>query len=127
MKKQVPRKPSTVRRKMCDAPNHIKRKILSAPLSPNLKAEHGTRNMTVIVDDTVSITKGDRKLTEGKVIRVDTNKSKLYIEGVTRNRIDGSTVQIPIRPENVMITRLNLSDQWRRKILERKSFSAVEE
>jgi ribosomal protein uL24 len=127
MKKQIPKKPSTVRRKMYNAPNHIKRKTLSAPLSPSLRAEHGTRNMTVVVDDTVSITKGDRKLTEGKVIRVDTNKSKLYIEGVTRNRLDGSTVQIPIRAENVMITRLNLNDQWRRKILERKSFSAVEE
>lgn len=127
MKKQVPRKPSTVRRKMYNAPNHIKRNTLSAQLSPSLRAEHGTRNMTVVVDDTVSITKGDRKLTEGKVIRVDTKKSKLYIEGVTRNRLDGSTVQIPIRAENVMITRLNLDDQWRRKILERKSFSAVEE
>jgi large subunit ribosomal protein L24 len=83
--------------------------------------------MTVVVDDTVSITKGDRKLTEGKVIRIDSKDGKLYIEGVTRNRLDGSTVQIPIRAENVMITRLNLNDNWRRQILERKSFSAMEE
>jgi large subunit ribosomal protein L24 len=83
--------------------------------------------MTVVVDDTVSITKGDRNLTEGKVIRIDSKDGKLYIEGVTRNRLDGSTVQIPIRAENVMITRLNLNDNWRRQILERKSFSAMEE
>ena len=127
MKKQVARKPSTVRRNMYNAPNHVKRKTLSAPLSPSLRAEHGTRSMTVVVDDTVSITKGDRKLTEGKVIRIDSKDGKLYIEGVTRNRLDGSTVQIPIRAENVMITRLNLNDNWRRQILERKSFSAMEE
>lgn len=125
MKKGI-RKPSTARRRRYNAPNHIKRKFLSAPLSPSLRAEYGTRSMPVIVDDTVSITKGDRKLSEGKVLRVNTAESKVYIEGVTRTRQDGSTVQIPVRAENVIITRLNLNDKWRRDILERKSFSAEE-
>lgn len=125
MKKGI-RKPSTARRRRYNAPNHIKRKFLSAPLSPSLRVEYGTRSMPVIVDDTVSITKGDRKLSEGKVLRVNTAESKVYIEGVTRTRQDGSTVQIPVRAENVIITRLNLNDKWRRDILERKSFSAEE-
>jgi len=125
MKKGI-RKPSTARRRRYNAPNHIKRKFLSAPLSPSLRAEYGTRSMPVIVDDTVRITKGDRKLSEGRVLRVNTSESKVYIEGVTRTRQDGSTVQIPIRAANVLITRLNLDDQWRRDILERKSFSAEE-
>ena len=125
--KKGARKPSTVRRNMYNAPNHKKRKYLSAPLSPSLRAEYGTRSMPVIVNDTVNITKGDRKLAEGRVMRVDTKDRKIYIEGVTRTRQDGSTVQIPIRTENVMITRLHLDDEWRRNILERKSFSAEEE
>ena len=125
MKKGI-RKPSTARRRRYNAPNHIKRKFLSAPLSPSLRAEYGTRSMPVIVDDTVSITKGDRKLSEGKVLKVNTAESKVYIEGVTRTRQDGSMVQIPVRAENVIITRLNLNDKWRRDILERKSFSAEE-
>ena len=120
-------KPSTSRNRIYNAHNTVKRKFISAPLSPNLRAEHGARSMPVIVDDTVSIIKGDRKLAEGKVLRVDTKNSKLYIEGVTRSRMDGSTVQIPIKAQNVMITRLNLNDQWRRRILERKGFSAEEE
>jgi ribosomal protein uL24 len=124
--KESPSKPSTVRKQRYNAPVHRRRKYVSAPLSPNLKAEHGARSMPVVVDDTVSITKGDRKLSEGKVLRVDTKNTRIYIEGVTRNRLDGSSVQIPVRPENVMITKLNLNDQWRRKILERKSFSAEE-
>jgi large subunit ribosomal protein L24 len=82
--------------------------------------------MPVIVDDTVSITKGDRKLSEGKVLRVDTAGSRVYIEGVTRTRQDGSMVQIPVKAANVLITRLNLNDQWRKDILERKGFSAEE-
>jgi large subunit ribosomal protein L24 len=124
--KKGARKPSTVRRNMYNSPNHKKRKFISAPLSPNLRVEYGTRSMPVRVNDTVSITKGDRKLAEGRVLRVNMKDLKIYIEGVTRTRQDGSTVQIPIRAENVMITRLNLDDEWRREILERKSFSAEE-
>ncbi|MBN2335329.1 50S ribosomal protein L24 [Candidatus Bathyarchaeota archaeon] len=120
-------KPSTARRNMYNAPNHKKRRFISAPLSPSLRAEHGTRSMPVVVDDTVTITKGDRKLAEGRVLRVDTKDGKIYVEGVTRTRQDGSTVQIPLRAENVMITRLHLDDQWRRAMLERKSFSAEED
>ena len=124
--KQNITKPSTARKLRYTAPNHLKRKYLSAPLSPSLRAEHGTRSMPIVQDDTVSVTKGDRKLSEGRVLRVDVKDCRIYIEGVTRTRMDGSTVQIPIKPENVMITRLNLNDQWRRRILERKSFSAEE-
>ncbi len=125
--KKGAKKPSTVRRNMYNAPNHKKRKYLSAPLSPSLRAEYGTRSMPVVANDTVNITKGDRKLAEGKILRVDTKDRKIYIEGVTRTRQDGSTVQIPIRTENIMITRLHLDDEWRRNMLERKSFSAEEE
>ena len=78
--------------------------------------------MPVIEDDTVQIIKGDRKMTEGKVLRVDTQEGKLFIEGVNRTRLDGTTIQIPIRSANVMITKLELKDDWRKKILERKGF-----
>lgn len=87
-----------------------------------MRVEHGVRSMPIVKDDTVTITKGDRRLSEGKVLRVDTKESRVYIEGVTRNRLDGSTVQIPVRPANVMITRLNLDDEWRKKVLERRGF-----
>jgi ribosomal protein uL24 len=83
--------------------------------------------MPVIKDDTVTITKGDRKLTEGKVIRVDTKEGRVYIEGVTRTRLDGSTVQIPIRTENVMITKLKMDDDMRKRMLERRAFSFKKE
>ena len=117
-------KPGKNRKRRFNAPNHVRRKFLSAPLSPSLKAEYGARSMPVRRDDTVTITKGDRKLTEGKVLRVDSERSKIYIEGVTRNRMDGSMVQIPIRPENVMITSLELGDDKRRAILARRGFGA---
>ena len=124
MVKRAVTKPGKNRKRRFNAPNHVRRKFLSAPLSPSLKIEYGARSMPVRRDDTVTITKGDRKLTEGKVLRVDSERSKIYIEDVTRNRMDGSMVQIPIRPENVMITRLELGDDKRRAILARRGFGA---
>lgn len=124
MKKAGVKKPGKSRKRRFNAPSHIRRKFLSAPLSPSLKGEYGARSMPVRRDDTVTITKGDRRLTEGRVLRVDAKRSHLYIEGVTRSRMDGSTTQIPIRPENVMITRLNLDDARRREILDRRGFEA---
>ena len=122
--KATPRKPSTVRKRWLNAPLHRRRKYLSAPLSPELRAEYGTRSLPVRKGDTVVVLKGDWKMKEGKVTRVDTKRMRIYIEGLTRERMDGSTVPIPIRPWNVMITRLDLSDPWRKRILERRGYAA---
>ncbi|MCD6479796.1 50S ribosomal protein L24 [Candidatus Bathyarchaeota archaeon] len=122
--KTTPRKPSTVRKRWFNAPLHRRRKYLSAPLSPELRAEYGTRSLPVRKGDTVVVLKGDWKMKEGKVTRVDTKRMRIYIEGLTRERMDGSTVPIPIRPWNVMITRLDLSDPWRKRILERRGYAA---
>ena len=122
--KATPRKPSTVRKRWFNAPPHRRRKYLSAPLSPELRAEYGTRSLPVRRGDTVVILKGDWKMKEGKVTRIDTKRMRIYIEGLTRERMDGSTVPIPIRPWNVMITKLDLSDPWRKRILERRGYAA---
>jgi len=122
--KATPRKPSTVRKRWFNAPLHRRRKYLSAPLSPELRAEYGTRSLPVRRGDTVVVLKGDWKMKEGKVTRIDTKRMRIYIEGLTRERMDGSTVPIPIRPWNVMITKLDLSDPWRKRILERRGYAA---
>ncbi len=127
MRKEGSTKPSTVRRRQSNAPIQVKRKTLAAPLSPSLRTQYGTRTMVVTQDDSVTVTKGDRKHAEGKVLKVNTGEGKIYIEGITRTRLDGSTVQIPIRAENVMITKLNLDDNWRKEILNRKGFQEKEE
>lgn len=127
MKKKGVTKPSSSRKKQANAPLHIKRGYISAPLSPNLRAQYGTKSLVVIQDDTVQIVKGDRKLTEGKILRVNTKNCSVYIEGLTRQRLDGSTVQIPIKSSNIMLTKLKTDDEWRKKILERKSFKLNKE
>jgi large subunit ribosomal protein L24 len=119
--------PRKQRKRLYQAPLHIRYKQFSAPLSPELKASHDTRSIPVRVGDTVKIMRGDRKGFEGKVTRVDRQKYRIFIEGITREKVDGSTIQIPIHPSKVMITNLNLDDKWRKQILKRKAKEKPEE
>ena len=64
--------------------------------------------------------RGDYKGIEGKVIRVDRERGRVYIDTVTRKKVDGSTVNVPIHASKVMIVELDLSDRWRKRIIERK-------
>jgi len=117
-------KPGKSRKRRFNAPHHLRRKHMAAPLSPALRAQHGVRSMPLRRDDNVMITKGDRRMTEGRVIRVDVTRGMLFVEGVTRQKLDGTTVHMPIRPENTMITRLHLDDERRRKALERRGYGS---
>jgi large subunit ribosomal protein L24 len=118
--KTMPSKPSKQRKMIYKAPDHIRQKLLAAPLSPELKATHKVRSLPVRSGDTVRITRGDHKGFEGKVTRVDRNAYRIYVEGLTREKVDGTTIFVPIHPSKVMITKINLDDKWRKKILKRK-------
>ncbi|MFQ6086735.1 MAG: 50S ribosomal protein L24 [Candidatus Bathyarchaeia archaeon] len=113
--------PRKQRKRLFQAPLHIRYKQFSAPLSPELKASHNTRSVPVRVGDTVRVVRGDRKGFEGKVTRVDRQKYRIFVEGITREKVDGSTIPIPIHPSKVMITHLNLDDKWRKAALKRKT------
>jgi large subunit ribosomal protein L24 len=113
-------KPRTQRKKLFQAPAHIRYKQFSAPLSPDLKKKHGTNAVPIKVGDTVRIMRGDRKGFEGKVNKVNRSKYRIFVEGVTRTKVDGSTIQIPVHPSKAMITNIEVGDKWRKKILERK-------
>ena len=120
------KKPSKQRKMLYQAPHHKRGKYMAAPLSEELKARYKTNSITVRRGDTVRVMRGDRKGLEGRVMRVDRKNYRIFIEGITRDRADGTTIMIPIHPSKVMITRLNLDDKWRRRILERKG-AVVEE
>jgi large subunit ribosomal protein L24 len=113
-------KPSKQRKMLHQAPDHIRHKLFAAPLSPELKAEYGVNAVPVRSGDTVRIMRGDHKGFEGKITRVDKKKLRVYVEGLTREKVDGTTIFVPIHPSKVMITRLNLDDKWRKATLERK-------
>lgn len=112
--------PTKQRKRMHQAPQHNRHKRFSAPLSSALKSSHNTSSVPVRSGDTVRVVRGDYKGFEGKVTRVDRKKYRIFIEGVSREKVDGSTVFVPIHPSKVTITHLDLGDKWRKEILKRK-------
>ena len=113
-------KPSKQRKMLFQAPYHIRRRYLASRLSAELRASQGVKSLPVRSGDTVRIMRGDFKGFEGKVTRIDRKNYRMYVEGLTREKADGTTIFVPIHPSKVMIARLDLDDKWRRKILERK-------
>jgi len=114
MKTTQPRKQ---RKRLFRASLHKRYRHFSAPLSSSLKASHKTNSIPVRVGDTVRVMRGDRKGFEGKVTKVDRKNYRVFVEGLTREKVDGSTIQTPVHPSKVMITALNLDDKWRREAL----------
>jgi large subunit ribosomal protein L24 len=120
-------KPSKQRKALFNAPLHKLRKLFNAPLSRDLRERYGVKRLPVRVGDVVRIMRGNWKGHEGKVARVDTRRIRIYVEGVQIKKADGTPVYYPIHPSKVMIIKLDLSDKWRRRIIERRRGRVVEE
>jgi large subunit ribosomal protein L24 len=119
-------KPSKQRKAVFQAPDHRRHKLFAAPLSSELRASHGIRTFPVRSGDTVKIMRGDHEGFEGKITRVDLAKYHVYVEGLTREKVDGTTIFVPIHPSKIMITNLNLDDKWRKEVLARKKSAQKE-
>ncbi|OYT31671.1 MAG: 50S ribosomal protein L24 [Thermoprotei archaeon] len=121
MYKTVSKQPRKQRKAYFNRPLHLRHKDMNAPLSEALQVKYGVKRLPVRSGDTVLIVRGDFAGYEGKVLRVSLKKRRIYVEGVTRTKADGSKVLVPIHPSKVMITKLDLSDKWRKKIIERRA------
>ena len=107
--------PRKQRKYLANAPLHLKRKLLSVNLSKELRKKFKKRNVVVRKGDTVKVMRGKFKLKTGKIMEVNTNKSKVIIEGITVKKQDGSKANIKMRPSNLQIIELNLDDKKRMK------------
>src|SRR3989304_453923 len=112
--------PGKQRKMLFNAPAHIRHKLMSAPLSHELTASKGAKTLPVRRGDTILIKRGDNKGFEGKVSRVDLKAFRIYVEGLTREKVDGTNIFLPVHPSKVEIRNLNLDDKWRKNILARK-------
>merc|ERR1712091_656733 len=107
------------------APSNVRRKIMSAHLNKELSNKYHVKSMPIRKDDEVIVVRGSHRGREGKVIQVYRKKYVIHIERVTREKSNGSTVNVGIHPSNVVITKLKL-DRDRRAILERKNTSKAD-
>ena len=105
---------------------HILDKHIRSPLSENLRKEYNKRNARVITGDTVKVLRGEYKNVEGKVEKVKTGRSTLFIEGIQREASKGGKVKVQIHSSNVIITSFNLHDKNRSNVIRKVKSANLE-
>jgi len=99
---------------------------MSAPIDRGLRERQLARGfmypraMSVRKGDRVLIVRGEGKSKSAtKVAKVDRKARKIYVEGFTYFKSDGTELQRPIDPSNVVIINPDWADIRRRKLLTR--------
>jgi len=119
MKRPKSKKPRKQRKFLKLAPLHIRRKMIAAHLSKELREKYKRRSIPVRKGDEVKIMRGEFKGMIGKIVKVDTKKYKVYVDVAKKKRTIGTEYLVPISPSNLMVINLNLEDKYRQKMLER--------
>ncbi len=100
------------------APLHLKQKLMHSHLAKELREKYqGVRRIQLRKNDKVKVARGEFRGKEGKVERIALKSSRVYITGMDRIKADGSKVQVPFHPSNLVIVELDLSDKRRKEKL----------
>ncbi len=95
---------------------HIRQKFAHSHVSKELAQKLGIKRRSVQIHkgDTVKVMSGAQRGKSGKVSEVDTHRSAVYIDGITRKSAKGKEKMIAIRASNVYITEMDLADAYRK-------------
>ncbi|OWF49269.1 60S ribosomal protein L26 [Mizuhopecten yessoensis] len=111
------------RKRHFNAPSHVRRKIMSTPLSKELRQKYNVRSMPIRKDDEVQVVRGNHKSQQiGKIVQVYRKKFVVHIERIQREKANGASVHVGIHPSKILIVKLKI-DKDRKRILERKARS----
>ncbi len=111
--------PGKQRKNIYSGDAHFKRKLMSAALSRELRAQYKKRSIPVRKGDEVEILVGKFRKTKGVVTKVSVGRTRLYVEGAFVKKASGAQAQVPISPSNVRITKIT-EDKYRQRMLQRK-------
>ncbi|OAO12723.1 ribosomal protein L26 [Blastocystis sp. ATCC 50177/Nand II] len=114
----------TTRKAHFSAPSSVRRVMMSSPLCEALKNKYNVGAMPIVKGDKVKVLRGSNKGKEGKVVEVYRKKWVIHIEGLTREKVNGSSAKVGIDASKVEITELKLNKD-RKNILERKGRKAT--
>lgn len=112
--------PRKQRKYRYNAPLHIKQKFVSAHLSKELRQKYGKRSAVLRKGDTVRVTRGKFRKKTGKIDRINLKKGKVYIAGLEITKRDGTKAFLPLKPNQMTITELNLDDKKRQRRFRKK-------
>jgi ribosomal protein uL24 len=91
---------------------------MSAPLSRELRARFHARSLPVRKGDTVRVMAGSFVGQEERIARVNRRAYTVTLENVTVKTGEEKMTALPIRPNRLLLVRLNLADPWRRRVLQ---------
>ena len=119
--KEVSSSRRKARKRHFNAPSHMRRKVMSSPLSKDLRQKYNVRSIPIRKDDEVQVVRGHYKGQQvGKVVQVYRKKFVVHIERIQREKANGASVHVGIHPSKVVIVKLKM-DKDRKGILDRKS------
>jgi len=96
---------------------------MAAPLSKELRQQYDARALPVRREDEVEVVRGNHKGTTGKIVEVYRKKYCIHLDKLTRDKMNGSSVYVPLHPSKVVLTSLHLNKD-RKRILASKSRSS---
>jgi large subunit ribosomal protein L24 len=102
-----------------NAPLHKKRKWIAAHLAENLLLKYDRRSLPVVKGDTVKVMRGNFRGHEDKISKVNVRDQTVEIEGVVITTAKGTKIAKPMHANTLLITKLNVTDKWRRRKLEK--------
>jgi large subunit ribosomal protein L24 len=111
------RLPRKQRKAVFTAHNFARRRYLTVALSKELRTRYGRRQLPVRKGDTVRVLRGSYEGQEERVAKIDTRGLTLTLDNITVKKADQKLKALPVRPNHLVLTKLNLSDSWRRRIL----------
>merc|ERR1712165_288697 len=114
------------RKRQFTAPSHVRRKLMTAPLSKDLRQKYGVKSIPIRKDDEVQVVRGHYKGQQvGKVVQCYRKKFCVYIERIQREKANGAPVFVGIHPSKVCIVKLKM-DKDRKAIIDRRAKGRAE-
>jgi large subunit ribosomal protein L26e len=91
---------------------------MSCRLAKDLKQKYNVRSLPIRKNDEIKILKGKGKNKSGKVVQVYRKKWCVYVDKVNRDKQNGQSVFLPIKPSYCVIEKLHLNKD-RKALLEK--------
>ena len=99
------KQPRKQRKFRYNAPLHLRKKMVAVHVSKELRAKLTTKRRSVSAHkgDRVKVMVGEFRGKMGKIIEVDLNTLKIFVEGVTRRNAKGIEKLVAIDPSNLLL------------------------
>ncbi|MCX6710632.1 MAG: 50S ribosomal protein L24 [Candidatus Woesearchaeota archaeon] len=108
------RQPRKQRKYLHNAPLNIKRRMVSAHLSAELRKRYGKRNIAIRKGDKVKVMRGSLRGKTGTIESIDLRKMSVHVSGTDFTKRDGTKARVSMDASNLVVTELNLNDKKRK-------------